>query len=132
MHCQDETDDENSQELKTSRKQSSPKSFARPESPVLKRRKLPTEDIKKDHKPPLALVKTEPDFYGGDSHDESEDQKPQSLSLSHKLDKNYDNNYSDENMDGSSEIGIILNLCYVIYNYLIKVILKFTKNTFLT
>lgn len=102
----DETDDESSQELRTSRKQSSLKSFARPESPVLKRRKLPTEDnVKKDHKPPLALIKTEPDFYGGDSHDESEDQKPQSLSLSHKLDKNYDNNYSDENMDGSSEIG---------------------------
>ncbi|CAH1391108.1 unnamed protein product [Nezara viridula] len=102
----DETDDENSQDIKTNRKQNSPKSFARPESPVLKRRKLPTEDnLKKDHKTPLALVKTEPDFYGGDSHDESEDQKPQSLSLSQKLDKNYDNNYSDENMDGSSEIG---------------------------
>ncbi|XP_014283865.1 broad-complex core protein isoforms 1/2/3/4/5 isoform X3 [Halyomorpha halys] len=103
----DETDDENSQEPKTNRKQSSPKSSTRPESPVPKRRKLPTDDgLKKEHtKSPLALVKTEPDFYGGDSLDESEDQKPQSLSLSQKLDKNYDNNYSDENMDGSSEIG---------------------------
>ena len=90
---------------KTNKKQSSPKPATRPESPAFKKRKVPIEDsLKKDHKS-LALVKTEPDFYGGDSHDESEDQKHQSLSLN--LDKSFENSYNDENMDGVSDLGNI-------------------------
>lgn len=104
----DEVDEDTIPETKNNRKQSSPKHYHRPESPTSKRRKIPQPEdtsLKEPHSP-VTSVKLEPDFYaGGESHDEAEDHKPLSLSQSSQNDRNFDNSFSDENMDGASDMG---------------------------
>lgn len=118
---QEDVDDESGSEPKTPRKQSSPKPYHGPESPSQKKRKMLSleEASSPEHKSPMSLMKPDFDFYGGDSQNNTKDQRFISLSnpIKIKSEGNLDISYSDDNTEMASEIPSdppgILNILFV-------------------